>query len=381
MAERDLYQILGVQKSASADEIKSAYRKLARKHHPDVNPGNKEAEERFKEISAAFEVLGNPDKRKLYDEFGAEAAKLNFDPEKAKAYREYQRARTAAGGESFDGGGVPFDFGDIFGDIFGGGGGRGRSSAARGRGQPGPQRGEDFESSIEIDLAEAVSGGERHIRIERPEECETCHGVGATRVDTCPRCGGSGRVQISRGPLRAMGVCPECDGGGQIVKDVCKTCKGAGTLEKEATLVVKIPKGAVNGTIIRLAGQGGAGAHGGPAGDALLRVSLRSHPLVRLDGRDLYFDLPVTVGEAVAGAEVEIPSFEGNLKLRVPPGSPSGRKLRLRGKGLPELRGAGRGDLYAVLRIIVPQESAESKRLAEELDRLYPGDVRQQLRL
>jgi molecular chaperone DnaJ len=178
-----------------------------------------------------------------------------------------------------------------------------------------------------------------------------------------------------------MGVCPECDGGGQIVKEVCKKCKGAGTLKKEATLVVKIPKGAASGTIVRLAGQGGAGAHGGPAGDALLRISLRPHPLVRVEGRDLYFDLPVTVGEAVAGAEVTIPSFEGDLKLRVPAGSPSARKLRLRGKGLPELRGTGRGDLYAVLKIVVPEESAEAKRLAQDLDRLYAGDVRQQLRL
>jgi DnaJ-class molecular chaperone len=181
--------------------------------------------------------------------------------------------------------------------------------------------------------------------------------------------------------MRAMGVCPECDGGGQIVKEVCKNCDGSGTLEKEATLVVKIPKGATNGTLVRLAGQGGAGAHGGPAGDAMLRISLRPHPLMRLEGRDLSFDLPVTVGEAVAGAEVEIPSFEGNLKLRVPPGSPSGRKLRLRGKGLPDLRGSGRGDLYAVLKIVVPEDSGEAKRLAQELDRLYTGDVRQQLRL
>jgi chaperone protein DnaJ len=381
MAERDLYQILGVTKSASADELKSAYRKLARKHHPDVNPGNKEAEEHFKEVSAAFEVLGNPDKRKLYDEFGSEAAKVNFDPEKAKAYRDYQNARTAAGAESFGGGGATFDFGDIFGDIFGGGTHARGGSAARGRGQPGPERGEDFESTIEIDLAESVAGGERHVRIERPEECGSCHGVGATRVETCPRCGGSGRVEITRGPLRAMGVCPECDGGGQLVKEVCKTCKGSGTLDKEATLVVKIPRGAVNGTIVRLAGQGAAGAHGGTAGDALLRISLRPHPLVRLEGRDLYFDLPVTVGEAIAGAEVQIPSFEGDLRLRVPAGSSSGRKLRLRGKGLPELRGAGRGDLYAVLKIVVPEESAEADRLARDLDRLYTGDVRQQLRL
>jgi chaperone protein DnaJ len=382
MAERDLYQVLGVSKTASASEIKSAYRKLARKHHPDVNPGNKQAEERFKEISAAFEVLGNPDKRKLYDEFGAEAAKLNFDPEKAKAYRDYQRARTAAGGEGFQGGEVNFDFGDIFGDIFGGGmGGPGGGRAARGRGQPFPERGQDLEATIAITLAESVSGSERRLRIQRPEQCATCHGVGATKIDTCPRCKGSGRVEISRGPLRAMGVCPECGGGGQIVKEVCPTCGGEGTVLRDVELVVKIPKGAITGTIVRLAGQGGAGAHGGPPGDALLRVELQPHPFMRLEGRDLYFDLPVTVGEAVAGAEVQIPSFEGDLKLRIPEGSPSGRKLRLRGKGLPDLRGGTPGDLYAVLMITVPKGGTEAQRLAHDLDRFYDGDVRQKLRL
>ncbi len=382
MAERDLYQVLGVAKNASASDIKSAYRKLARKHHPDVNPGNKEAEERFKEISAAFEVLGNADKRKLYDEFGAEAAKLNFDPEKAKAYRDYQSARTAAGGDYSQGGEVNFDFGDIFGDIFGGGrgpGGGGRAS--RGRGRPSPERGQDLEATIAVDLGESVSGAERHLRIARPEQCATCHGVGATKVDTCPRCKGSGHVEISRGPLRAMGVCPECGGGGQIVKEVCPTCGGEGTLQRDVELVVKIPKGAVSGTIVRLAGQGGAGLHGGPPGDALLRVELRPHALMRLEGRDLTFDLPVTVGEAIAGAEVQIPSFEGDLKLRIPAGSPSGRKLRLRGKGLPDLRGGTPGDLYAVLMVTVPKEGPEAERLAKELDKLYEGDVRQKLRL
>ena len=359
MPERDLYQILGVQKTDSADDIKSAYRKLARKHHPDVNPGNKVAEERFKEISAAFEVLGNPDKRKLYDEFGAEAAKAGTSiPRKPRptAGTTGVPGRPLAGGNRSTAEASP----SISETSSGTSSAAGRVPGAVDPCRSGPwttrptARRRTSNPIWRSTSPSPVSGSERQIRIQRPEECPTCHGVGATKVETCPRCGGSGHVQISRGPLRAMGVCPECDGGGQIVKEVCKTCKGVGTLEKDATLVVKIPKGAVNGTIVRLAGQGAAGTHGGPAGDALLRITLRPHPLVRLDGRDLSFDLPVTVGEAVTGAEVQIPSFEGDLKLKIPAGSPSGRKLRLKGKGLPDLRGTGRGDLYAVLMVVVP---------------------------
>ena len=343
MAERNLYDVLGVGRTASADELKAAFRKAARKHHPDVNPGNKAAEEKFKEASAAFDVLGNPEKRKLYDEFGADAAKIGFDPEKAKAYRAYARqsqgAGAGAGFAGFDptGSGVPFDIGDIFGDMFGGGRGR---RAARG-----PTPGEDLEATLSISLGESVLGGERRLAIERPERCKTCKGSGFIKGNPCP------------------------------------TCRGTGTVANKATLVVTIPKGATNGTVIRLAGQGGAGARGGPAGDVLLTTELAPHPLVRVEGLDLLFDLPLTVGEAIRGAEVQVPTFEGDVKLKVPAGSSSGRKLRLRAKGLPDVKSGARGDLYAVIQVSVPAATKESEALAEKIDALYDKSVREHLHL
>ncbi|MHB8418046.1 MAG: DnaJ C-terminal domain-containing protein [Myxococcales bacterium] len=316
--ERELYEILGVPRTATAEEIKSAYRRAARKHHPDVNPGDKAAEERFKEVAAAFDVLGNPEKRKLYDELGADAQKIGFDPEKAKAYRQWRAARERTGpGVEFGGQEIPFDLGDIFGDIFGGAAG---GRVWRGRAQ-GPQAGQDVEATLVVDLADSITGAERRLELERP-----------------------GRPS-------------------------------------HAKLEVKIPKGAVDGTVVRLAGQGSAGIRGGPPGDLLLTIQLRPHPLVRRDGRDLSFDLPVTLGEAIDGAEVKIPTFEGPVHLKIPAGSQSGRRLRLRGKGLPDLRGGTRGDLYAVVQVVVPPAGAKVRELAHELDRHYEGDVRRGLSL
>ena len=374
--ERDLYEILGVPRTASADEIKSAYRRAARKHHPDVNPGDKAAEERFKEVAAAFDVLGNPEKRKLYDEIGADAAKIGFDPEKAKAYRQWRAARdrTGAGGP-VGAEGIPFDLGDIF-------GGMGGARAGRGAGRTeGPEPGGDIEATLAVDLADSVTGAERRLEIERPERCATCHGVGAKRLELCPQCHGSGTAESGRGPLRFRGVCPTCGGRGQLPVEPCRACGGSGVVERRARLDVKIPRGAVDGTVVRLAGQGAAGAHGGPPGDLLLAVQLRPHPLVRREGRDLSFDLPVTVGEATAGAEVKIPTFEGDVHLKLPAGSQSGRRLRLRGKGLPDIHGGSRGDLYAVVQVMVPPAGEEVRELAGKLDRHYPGDVREGLKL
>ena len=310
--ERDLYELLGVPRTATAEEIKSAYRRLARKHHPDVNPGDNTAEETFKQVAAAFDVLGNPDKRKLYDEMGPDAAKIGYDPEKAKAWRQWQQRRTqTAQGVPFDVGEMPFDLGDIFGDIFPGGVGRRRRPA-------GPEPGRDVQASLDIDLADAVHGSERRIGIAR-------------------------------------------DG-------------------REVRLDVRIPRGATEGTVVRLAGQGSEGRRGGPPGDLLLEIHLRPHAWLRREGQDLAFDLPVTVAEAIAGAEVTVPTFEGPVHLKIPAGSQAGRKLRLRGKGLPDLRG-GRGDLYAVVQIAVPPASDEATRIARELDAHYPHDVRRGLAL
>ena len=300
MAERDLYDVLGISRSATPEELKKTYRRLAKKYHPDVNPGNKQAEEKFKEVTAAFDVLSDPKRRKLYDEFGPDALRTGFDEKKADAYRQWRRQGASRGGPS------PFDFGSLFGDLFG-----------AGRGQRGdiPSAGASVEAEVEVDLRDAVLGGERDIRLE-------------------------GR-----------------------------------------TLRVKIPPGVADGSQIRLAGQGVPGGHGGPPGDLFLKVKLREHPLVRREGKDLFIDLPVTVPEAVNGAEVILPTFEGPVRLRVPPGSQSGTRLRLRGKGLPDLKGGGRGDLHAVVQVVLPEGSERLRQAVEPLGGLYKGDPRAGLSL
>ncbi len=318
MAQRDLYEIIGVSRTATTEEIKKAYRRLAKQYHPDVNPGNKAAEEKFKEVTAAFEVLSDEKKRKLYDEFGPDSLRSGFDEKRAEEYRRWRSQGAPPGGMPFDFGDFSrvdvgdfgsFDFGTIFGDLFGGAMG-GRGARGRVRRGPSPAQGAHAEAEIEIPLREAVLGAERDIRID-------------------------GR-----------------------------------------TLRVKIPAGVSDGSQIRLAGQGGPGAHGGAAGDLYLRVRIAEHPWVRRDGKDLYLDLPVTVPEAALGAEVQLPTFEGPVRLKVPAGTQSGKQLRLRGKGLPELRGGGRGDLYAVVKIVLPEETEALRRAVKPLEGLYKGDPR-----
>jgi curved DNA-binding protein len=310
---RDLYDILGVPRTATPEEIKKSYRRLAKQHHPDVNPGNKQAEERFKEASAAFEVLSDADRRKLYDEFGADSLRSGFDPARAEEVRRWRRQGAPPGGQPFDFGDFAsagqggFDFGSIFEQIFGqaaGHGGRG------GHGRRGAMAGQDLEGELELDLREAVTGGERDVRVD-------------------------GR-----------------------------------------TLRVTIRPGMADGSRIRVAGQGHPGRHGGPDGDLLLRVRLRPHPLVRVDGKDLTLDLPVTVPEAAAGAEVELPTFDGKVLLRVPPGTQSGARLRLRGRGLPDAKGGPRGDLYVIFKLMLPEPSEKLVKAARALEPLYKGDPR-----
>jgi curved DNA-binding protein len=315
--ERDLYDILGVPRAATADEIKKAYRRLAKKYHPDVNPGDKAAEERFKEVTAAAEVLSDPQKRSFYDEFGADSLRSGFDASKADAYRQWKRQGAPPGGMPFDFGGFQevnvgdfgtFDFGSVFEDLFGGRAGRGRARAAQ-------QHGAHAEAEISVDLRDAVLGAERDVRV-----------------------------------------------GGK-------------------TLRVKIPKGVADGSSVRLSGQGAPGRHGGKAGDLYLRVKLRDHPWIKRDGKDLYLDLPVTVPEAVLGGEVMLPTFEGPVRLRIPPGTESGKKLRLRGKGMPDLRGGDRGDLYATVRIVLPEPTAALEEAVKPLEDLYKGDPRAEISL
>ncbi|GMU03289.1 molecular chaperone DnaJ [Corallococcus caeni] len=391
----DYYQILGVPRTASADDLKKAFRKLARQHHPDVNPGDKGAEEKFKRINTAFEVLGDPKKRALYDEFGEDAEKIGFDEKKAAAYRQY-RAAQAAGGSG--GGGIPFstegvDLGDLFNDIFGragaGGGGAGgfdiNDLFGRGRGgsrSTAAERGDDLTTRVQVSLAEAVTGTERTLSLQRPGRCSKCHGEGNTgKLVTCPTCNGTGRARRGGAVFGGSGVCPTCRGSGKA-PEPCSQCGGSGIKEETTRLTVKIPAGVVTGSKVRLAGQGAAGIQGGPPGDLYIETEVAEHPLVRREGDDLYLDLPVTVSEALLGGEVRVPTFQGEVTLKVPAGSQSGRKMRLKGRGVPSLRGGTPGDMYLLLQVKVPEEATDEVRAAAEtLARAYRGDVRRELSL
>jgi len=385
MAE-DYYQILGVSKSATDAEIKKAYRRLARKHHPDVNPGNKSAEEKFKQVSGAFEVLSNPQKRKLYDEFGEDAAKIGYDEKKAETLRAYRQAAQSGGGRVPFGGEGPgdFDLGDLFGDLFGRSerGGGADYFSADGMGQRGPQRGEDLHTRVQLTLNEAVIGTQRTMTITRPGICPTCHGKGEHGpVGTCPTCGGTGRARRTIGGMSLSGACPTCNGTGKAGK-TCETCGGEGRVETTQTLTVTIPPGVHTGSQVRLAGQGAAGVRGGPPGDLFIEVEVLPHPLFRREGDNLLMDLPITVPEAMFGGEVRVPTFAGDVTVKIPPGSQSGRKLRVKGRGVPSLKGSGQGDLYLTLKVMVPDSSnPDAKEAAERMKKSYVRDVRADVRL
>lgn len=390
-ADKDLYELLGVARTATPEEVKKAYRKLARKYHPDVNPGDKQAEERFKEVTAAFEVLSDAKKRALYDEMGADAARVGFDPDKADAWRTWKAAqqRSSGGPGAGDFGGFEFgeefDLGDILGSLFGGGRKRGAAASAGAARPPAASAGSDLQLDIDVSLREAVKGGERTLSFLRPGRCDRCAGTGMLpgggKGRSCPTCGGSGRTRSTRGPVNFSGACATCGGTGKVA-NACPKCSGSGVVEESARVTVRIPAGVADGSKIRLAGQGGAGERGGPPGDLYLVPRMASHPHVRREGNDLYMDLPITVGEALRGAEVKVPTFDGTVTLKVPAGSQSGRKLRLRGMGAPPLKGGTRGDLYAQLQIVLPEPSGEAARRAvDELEKAYRKDPRAELSL
>lgn len=362
MAEkRDYYEVLGVSKTASDSEIKSAYRKLAKKYHPDMNPGDKEAEAKFKEASEAYAILSDADKRRQYDQFGHAA----FDG----------GAGGGAGGFDFSG----FDMGDIFGDIFGdffGGSGRSRSA------NNGPMKGQNVRVSVHLTFEEACFGTEKEIELNIKEDCAKCHGTGAkpgTQPETCSKCGGKGQVVFTQqslfGVVRNVQACPDCHGTGKIIKDRCPDCGGSGYISRRKKISVSIPAGIDNGQSIRIRDKGEPGINGGPRGDLLVQVIVGRHPIFQRQDYDIYSTAPITFAQAALGAEVRIKTIDGDVMYTVKPGTQTDTRVRLRGKGVPTTRNKQvRGDHYVTLVVQVPTKmNAEQKELLKAFDQAMDG--------
>lgn len=347
MAKRDYYEVLGVERGASDAELKKAYRRLAMKYHPDRNPDDKEAEDKFKEANEAYEVLTDANKRAAYDQYGHAGVDPNMG---------------AGGAGGFGGGNFSDIFGDVFGDIFGGGGGRGRSSV---------QRGSDLRYTLELDLEEAVRGTSVTIRVPTLVACNTCEGSGAkkgTSPVTCTTCGGHGQVRMQQGFFSVQQTCPRCHGTGKMIADPCNDCHGHGRVEEQKTLSVKVPAGVDTGDRIRLAGEGEAGVNGGPAGDLYVVVSVREHKIFQRDGKNLYCEVPISFADAALGGELEVPTLDGRVKLKIPEGAQTGKLFRLRGKGVTPVRGGSAGDLLC--RVVVETPVNLTKRQRELLEEL-----------
>jgi molecular chaperone DnaJ len=353
MAKKDYYEILGVPRTANAKEIKAAYRKLARKYHPDVNKGDKQAEDKFKEVAEAFAVLSDADKRAKYDRGGHEAFGPEFDP-----FAGFQ-----AGDFEFGQG----DLSSIF-EMFGlGGGGARRARRTRRRG------GADLRFEVQVPFVTAMRGGEIEVVIPRQAPCPTCGGTGTrpgSAETACPQCGGSGRTQQRRGAVQISLTCPRCQGAGRLPGEPCETCRGAGRQATQERMRVRIPAGIDDGGTLRLSGKGDAGT---PPGDAYLTVRVEPHPSFRREGRDLYSDVAIGLARAALGGHVEVPTLDGSATVSVPPGTRSGQRLRLRGRGVPASGSQPAGDLYAVIQIEPPRQlDARSRELLEEFQRLNP---------
>ncbi len=406
--KKDYYEILGVKKSASADDIRKAFRKLARKYHPDVNPGDKTAEEKFKALSEANDVLSDPKKRKIYDQLGFYSD--NIDPAAAEAYA--RGGPTGAGGfGGFPGGqagggggqGAHFDFngfdfsdmfenaqrgggrrtstssgGGSFRDIFGGiFGGRGGAAAEH----EGPEPGSDLEYQVNVPFWTAIRGGVMRLNITRRDTCVNCHGKGYIETPgTCPECGGKGQVTQTGGRMKFNVPCPRCHGTGRNLS-TCPVCHGEGTVQRTEPLEVRTKAGTRDGQRIRIPGKGNAGTQGGPPGDLYVIIRTGDHPVFRRDGDDIYLTVPVTATEAALGAKVEVPTIDGRAQLKIPPGTQSGQKLRLREKGVPSATQDGkRGDEIIEIKVTVPMPRDEkTKELLRELARLNPEDPREEL--
>ena len=351
MAKKDYYEVLGVNRDASEDELKKAYRKLAMKWHPDRNPDNPKAEEHFKEAKEAYEILTDAQKRAAYDQFGH----AGVDP--------------SAGGAAGAGAGFGDAFGDIFGDIFGGGGGRGRSNVYRGA---------DLRYNLEVTLEQAARGTELKIRIPTMESCEACGGSGAkpgTQPKTCSTCAGQGAVRMSQGFFSVQQTCPTCHGSGKMIASPCGSCHGAGRVKKHKTLAVKIPAGVDEGDRIRLSGEGEGGVNGGPSGDLYVVIHLKEHTVFARDGNDLHCEMPVSFTLAALGGEIEIPTLDGQAKVKIPAETQSGQTMRLRGKGIKGVRATHPGDLLCRIVVETPVRLTErQKELLRELEEINHRD-------
>jgi len=348
MSKRDYYEVLGVPRTATEQEIKSAYRKQALKYHPDRNEGDKEAEESFKEAAEAYGVLGDPDKRQRYDTFG--------------------HAGLGAGG-GFDPT-VFADFGDILGDFFGFG-------DMFGRRRGGPRRGADLRYNLELTFEEAAFGTEAALQIPRAQNCTVCGGTGAapgTQPTTCPTCAGSGQVTFQQGFFSVARTCGRCRGSGRVIANECKACRGQGQVSAERKLHVKIPAGVDTGSQLRIAGEGEAGTAGGPPGDLYVVVRVQDHAFFKRDGASLFCEMPVNVTQAALGASVEVPTLDGGkTRIQVPEGTQSGTVLRVRHQGFPHLGSKGRGDLHVLVRVVIPSKlTSEQKKLLEQLAKMLP---------
>lgn len=374
----DFYNTLGVSKSASQEEIKKAYRKLARKWHPDVNPGNEEAERKFKDISQAYDCLGSDEKRKLYDEFGEEGLHAGFDAEKAREHRQWSSFQQEGRRKAAQGFGQYQSYEDVFGDLFGFGQKRTgfRTTMA--------SRGRDIEHDMSIDLISALKGFETDLSMQKTKECSACQGSGTdpnSPITNCQRCGGSGRLNIAEGPMHFTKPCPDCRGHGQIGK-TCSQCGGRGQILGTDKIRVAIPQGVKDGSRVRVAGKGEPGLNGGQPGDLYLIVHIASHPFLKREGDNLFMDVPVTVGEAMAGGTITIPTIEGQVRVKVPPKSQSGQTLKLKGKGAINPKTKKNGDLMVKLVIRVPQtDDKEALESVKKLDGLYKDDLRRDIRL
>lgn len=357
--KRDYYEVLGVDRSASADEIKAAYRKLALRYHPDRNPGDAEAEEKFKEASEAYACLSDPEKKAKYDRFG-------------HAGNPFGDGFSGFGAEGFSGFGDIFS--EIFGDIFGGGAGRG---ARRGR-----QRGSDVVVQKTLKFEEAAFGAEFDLYVERPRRCDLCQGSGAkpgTSPTTCGTCGGTGAQRFTQGFFSVSRPCPTCGGEGQVIPDPCEKCGGKGTTLTPSVIPIKTPPGVDTGTRIRVSGEGAAGPRGGPPGDLWVVIEVEEHPIFQREDTEIVCTVPISFTQAALGATIEVPTLDGKVDMKIPPGTQSGKVFRLRGKGIPVLRGTGRGDQHVHVVVETPTKLSKRQReLLEELAALSGEDAHPQ---